>query len=362
MTNQDVIYLYLENCNTPKLPQGFTKIFPNLLALWIENSNLKQLTKNDLAEYKSIGVFVFIKNDIEFLAGNLFEDFENLVVISFTDNKLKTIEPNILDGLNKLSYVGLRSNTNYNIQFSSTGAARTDYLTMQELKDELFKKFFDSESPEIKNFVQKLQTSIEQLKSSNKKLREKVQNLEESEKDLKAELKKWNERKNLLADIQNFIDNQKYRDLQIQISDREFKVHKFLFAARSPTLADKFLENPEAENLNLPDIAVDTFEDILHFIYTDELPSDENTDFVKLYGAASMLKINLLIDFVAPKVMENINQKNAVEVLILSNKFKNYEMRQKAFEEIKKVNPDLSDNWIDKPEKVKKFIQVFGGN
>lgn len=49
-----------------------------------------------------------------------------------------------------------------------------------------------------------------------------------------------------------------------------------------------------------------------------------------------------------------------MEAYMLSNKFNNTELRIKAFTEIKKLHPDLSDNWIDKPDKVKKFIEVFG--
>jgi len=386
--DQDVQCVRFENCTVPKLPQGLTKIFPNLKGIWINNSKLEQITKNELAEYKSLEMFVSISNKVEFLAGNLFGDFDNLEIIVFAYDKLKIIEPNILDELNKLNYVNFRSNVNFNACYSSTGDA--EYSKIEELKDELFRKFFPNNSPEIKNFVKRFQSRVQRLKTSNDKLRDKVQNLENLEKEsreqkelwikkhdqlyqenfglkistnkLKQELEKINKEQFLLTDIQNFLNNQKYSDLQVQIDDKKFKVHKFLLAARSPTLAEKFLANPEAENLNLTDIDVDNFEKILHFFYTDELPDAEDTNYVQLYGAASILKINLLISFSEPKVLENINPENAVEVLFLSNKFNNNEMRQKAFDEIKKDHPDLSDNWIDKPEKVKKFIEVFGEN
>jgi len=373
-TDQDVQCVSFENCTVPKLPQGITKIFPNLKAIWIEHSKLEQISKDDLAEYKNLEMFVCIDNKVKYLAGNVFEDFNNLEIISFYENNLKVVEPNILDGLNKLNYVNFWLNINYNALYSSTGA--TEYSKIMDLKDELFRKFISSESPEIKNFVKRLQLRVQQLKDSNNKLRDEVKVLENSEQilgekydkkivenlELKQELEKSNKQQFLLTDIQNFLNNEKHSDLQIQIDDQNFNVHKFLLAARSYTLAKKILTNPDAENLILTDITVEIFEKVLKFMSTDELPNDEDTNYVQLYGAASMLKIDLMINFAALKVLENITQDNAVEVFFLSNKFKSNEMRQKAFDEIKKAHPEVPDIWIDKPEKVKKFIEVFGKN
>jgi len=59
-------------------------------------------------------------------------------------------------------------------------------------------------------------------------------------------------------------------------------------------MAEIFRNNPEAANLNLVDIPVDIFEIILKFLYTDELPDENETNFVQLFVAANRLQIKEL--------------------------------------------------------------------
>jgi len=53
--------------------------------------------------------------------------------------------------------------------------------------------------------------------------------------------------------------------------------------------------------------------------------------------------------------------KNALEVFKLSNKYEHYELRQTAFNEIKKVYPkyDFKDDWVSNFEFVIKIIEHF---
>ena len=62
----------------------------------------------------------------------------------------------------------------------------------------------------------------------------------------------------------------KFKDFSIKIEDREFKVHKFLLAARSPTLAEMIKNNPDADELQLVDISVEIFEKILKYLYVSK--------------------------------------------------------------------------------------------
>ncbi|XP_070507844.1 uncharacterized protein [Chironomus tepperi] len=165
----------------------------------------------------------------------------------------------------------------------------------------------------------------------------------------------------LNLEIKTFLQNQNFKDFRIQIDDCEFQVHKFILAARSPTIADFMLQNSNADFLILDDISVGIFEKILTFIYTDELPlDDKDINYLQLFAAANQLDIAELKKFAASKIMDNIDQQNAVEILMLGNKHKHYEMKQKAFEEIKKSYPEFPPIWMDKPKKVKDFIEVFG--
>ncbi|CAG9810390.1 unnamed protein product [Chironomus riparius] len=420
-TNKDVKYLNIAKCKLKKIPKDITNTFPNLEVLDIEDTNLEEINRVDLLEYKNLKGFYCDRNLVKFLPGNLFEDFNNLESISFNGNKISVIEPNILDGLNKLDLVDFSNNVSYDCCFSKNEKS-TD-ITLNDLRQKLIETFYSSDPENIKKYVRKFRNKIHKLTDSIQKLNIKVYRLEvakqklkstnarckvteadlnqmvckleENErtlstenKSLKAEnqelqnkaakiaknqIKLQNEIQELVktknidnnkitlnSDIKKFLQNQNFKDFCIQIDDRELKVHKFILAARSPTLAEIFLKNPEAENLKLVDITPETFKIILHFMYTDELPGDEKINYLQLYSAAGRLEINELKIFAEPKAFESLNPENAIEILVLSNKFKNNEMREKAFELIKKAYPEVPDVWIDKPEKVKKFIEIFG--
>lgn len=336
-SNADVKYLKIANCGIKKIPQRLSIIFPNLEILEIYNSNLEKIFKVDLEEYKNLKEFYCDQNSLEYLSGNLFEGFNNLERFSFAGNDIKVIEPTILDDLKKLNFVYFNNNDNYNCCFSSDDNSET----LDEFKDKLY-KIFCSNSENVKKIIKKYENKVKRLTASNIKHVAKNQNLEESNRRyrvinqdytassiqsaidqgvLRSEIKRLEDVEKSLTreiqklklnpkehqssfnrDIKNLTKNDNFKDFIIQIDDQEFKVHKFLLAARSPTLADIFLANPEAENLKLVDIAVDTFEKILHFMYNDELPGDKDgVNFLQLYSAAGRLGIDELKNVVAKK-------------------------------------------------------------
>ncbi|KAL7011672.1 hypothetical protein ACKWTF_014386 [Chironomus riparius] len=407
-TNEDVQCVYIINCSIQELPKALLAHFSNIKVVKIENSKLTKLEK--LENCENLEEFSSINNNVEFLPGNLFENCKNIQKVSFPENKLKIIQPNILDGLEKINFVDFRGNINYDCWYSADQASNSS--TINDIREELIKKFITLTSKNNKIFTNKFQNKIKRLKGTRRKLRIKTQNLEQSHKILTEENQKLKKSQQHLqqlvqfmttsedtltanlqklkqsemsykislqlekskhlqnqsqpqssfhTDIKTFLQNQNFKDFRIQIDDREFQVHKFILAARSSTLAEFMTQNPNADFLILEDISVNIFETILMYIYTDELPGDDKCiNYNHLYAAASRLDILELKKFAASKVMDKINQQNAVEVLMLSNKHKHYEMKQKAFEEIKKSYPEFPSIWMDKPKKVKDFIEVFG--
>jgi len=349
-TNMDVLYVEFRYCTVTKVPQGLTKIFPNLTSLVIDGSELKKICKNDLVEYKNLKEFKFYRNEIEFLPGNLFEDFKNLEWISFYKNKLKVIEPNILDGLDKLKYVDFSVNPNYGKCYSTIPNSLPN-ATLDEVKLYLFEKhpkkyelFKDlrTENQLLKESKLKLQTEPEQEKLKSSELTDKLQ-------------------AGFLNDLKAFTQDETTKDFQIQIDDHEFPVHKFLLAARSPTLAEILKNNPEVENLNLVDISVEIFEIILKFLYTDELTDDEGTNFLHLFAAAGKLKIQELMNFAAVKIIQMITEENSLDILKLSNKYNHDEMRFRAFEAFKRKYPNanLKAEFAVDMDKIDKFIEAI---
>lgn len=114
-------------------------------------------------------------------------------------------------------------------------------------------------------------------------------------------------------------------------------------------------------NLNLVDISVETFEVILKFLYTDELPDDDGMNFLHLFATAGKLKIDDLKNFAAKKLINKIKDENSIDILRLSNKYEHNELRICAYENIKKENPKISfrDEWSKNVDTVIEIIEAF---
>ncbi|XP_070493828.1 uncharacterized protein [Chironomus tepperi] len=362
--NEHVESVQFIACSLTKVPQGLTRIFPNLKVLDIFESGLKTITKSDLAEYKNLERIYIEHNKIKFLPGDLFEGFKNLEAIGFRHNNIEVIESNILDGLDKLKYVNFSCNPNYTKCYSQF----SDYspnATLEEVKDELMVIF--CKDPKTINDLLKVKEENMNLKDKNAELNADNQNLKHEIDELNAEVKNLKEEvddvnakvRNLEGQVddvnaqnqklqsenrkfKNFLTDETFKDFQIQIGDHKFAVHKFLIAARSPTLAEILKNNPGLENLKMVDIPVGIFEVILKYFYTDELPGVDGMNILHLYATAGKLKIEELKEYAATKIIQSLDSKNPHEVLKLSNKYNHDEMRYQAYEALKKKYPDVN--------------------
>lgn len=346
-TNAHVNGIIFNKCRLTRVPQGLKKIFPNLRNLSIWDSTLKKVTKDDLADYKNFERIGLCGNKIKFLPGNLFEGFKRLEEVAFNGNQIELIEPNILDGLTNLKIVDFEKNPAYTKCYSNLPGWISS-ATLQDVKDELFVRFYRDRNNI--NDLLKVEEENLALKRSVNELLEKID----------VQNKKCS--KDMQSEIGNFIKNDKlFKDFNIQINDQQFSVHKILLAARSQTLADILSNNPDVENLNLHDIPEEVFEIILHFLYTDEFPKENNVNFLTLFMAAARLKINMLKDFAAKKLLKIIDAKSAFTILKLSNNYNHDELRQAAFVEIKNDHPkiEFKDDWANDPELVRKIIDAF---
>jgi hypothetical protein len=210
------------------------------------------------------------------------------------------------------------------------------------------------------NENQKLKAENEELKNQNQLLQNSEMELKTINEKLEIDIEKSLKDQKICGDLKTLIQSDEVlRDFNIKIDDQQFPAHRIFLAARSPTLAEILLNNPEADSINLVDISVDIFKDILNFLYTDEFP--DAADFVKLFAAAGRLKIDELKNFAGEKILELFDDFNALEILCLANKYGHDEMRRRAFEEIKKMYPkiDFKDEWSMDIKKIEKAIDSF---
>ncbi|CAG9811160.1 unnamed protein product [Chironomus riparius] len=345
-THDEVKEILFNNCQITKIPQGLTKTFPNLNIINIYHSNLKNLVKADLEEYKNIKKFTVFDDLIDIVPGDLFENCKKLEKIVMNFKSLTVVEPDILDRLDKLKYVDMSEYGFYDSATSNPSAS----TNLDQIKTNLFDRFFKHDEVFIKNFVRRLQRKVH--------YQPRFIPVPRPGQTVEEHIKLQNE---FYSDIKAFTLDDTTKDFQIQIDKHDFPVHKFLLAARSPTLAELLKNNPEVENLNLVDISVEIFEIILKFLYTDELPGDDETNFLHLFAAAGKLKIKKLMNFAANKLNDMIDEENVLEIFKIACKYEQQELKQKAFGLIKEKYPKskFKDEWIDDAEKVEKLIEFL---
>lgn len=168
----------------------------------------------------------------------------------------------------------------------------------------------------------------------------------------------------ILADLKKIFNDDNFKDMTVKVSygsnEKEFKVHKILFAARSSVIAEEIKKSPaEKYELSLTKIPLPIFENLLEFIYNDTPPADE-ADLINIYAAAGQLNIVELKNLTAVMLMDKIDEKNALKILELSNKYGNEELRKRAFEKIKEILPEykMSNEFSKNPEKIKVLLEM----
>lgn len=159
-------------------------------------------------------------------------------------------------------------------------------------------------------------------------------------------------------DLQKFLSLDEFKDFKIKINNREFKIHKLIFAARSELFAEMIKANPEAEDLELQDISVDTFECVIEYVYTDKPPRTQN--LIEVFAAAGLLKIKGLKNIAAGLLILSINNeadlKNLFKIYNFAHKFEHGKLRLKAFEGIKKQI--TGSKLMDEPEELRKIVEA----
>lgn len=311
------------DCKLFEVPNRLSETFGYLETLSIRNCFLKEIKRAELSEFRHLRQLFIISNEITHLAADLFNDLKQLEAISFYQNKISIIEPGLLDSLGNLKFADFRQNININTCLAAspyTHPMGDNYTRISTLN----------------NLIALIALDCAKMKNVKK-----------------------TKGTGLTEDIQKFIPIESFKDLTINAGGAQFRVHKFLMAARSPKLASMLLENQNARELTLTEISSEVFADVLDFICHEKFPSDE-MNLMEIYEAAGKLQINELKNFCAEELMEVINDENALDILLMSNKYENHELKMKSFEAIKKMFPDkkFKNELADDPETIKKMLFV----
>lgn len=143
-----------------------------------------------------------------------------------------------------------------------------------------------------------------------------------------CEIKIMNSKINLLAincptKLEKLLENQDFSDTVLKVCGQKLKVSKAILAAKSPVFYAMFCHNTKETKENLiriDDFSFDVIKDMVKFIYTGNIENFEN-HVDDLLAAADKYCIEDLKTFCCNYFQEKLNVENAVEILILSNRF-----------------------------------------
>lgn len=139
-SDSDVQFLFFIWFKGDRIPEGFGRIFPNILGILGTKNGLKELTVDDLKAFKHLKYLKFNDNQLRTLKSDLFSGNPDLQYVDFSQNELSYVGANIFDSLSNLSYVNL--NHNYlllNISHMEENTTRG----IEGLKKNLTQKFND---------------------------------------------------------------------------------------------------------------------------------------------------------------------------------------------------------------------------
>lgn len=341
--------------NLRQFPLNFPQYFEYVNRIHISNCGIEKISRADLAELENLKEIHLKHLEIREIPSNLFFGLRKVEVVNLSNNEINFIGKNAFKDLPKLSYVDLRGNPSIDDLFVDTKCAKNfsvhaSYNRIRSLKE--LQVFIDENfHSEVENFFQ-----VQTLGNEDENLQDEAAAVVPSAPPFDGIFFP----ENVYRDMNKLIKFKDFKDFTIKIKEKEFKAHKLMLAARSPTLAEIFKENPKLDEIIFEDIEVEVFEILIIYIYDDILPDKYDDKSLKVFAAAGKLKLHYLKNHVGKILYDNLNPENSFEILKFASKYNCGELRRKSFIEFKKLFPDkkIKDDLINHLDKLKKLLDA----
>nr|CAD7444393.1 unnamed protein product [Timema bartmani] len=125
----------------------------------------------------------------------------------------------------------------------------------------------------------------------------------------------------LSDDLGLLFENQKFSDVSLFVSGREFQAHKAILAARSPVFAAMFeheMEERKQNRVDIKDVEIEVMREMLRFIYTGKATNLEKMAD-DLLAAADKYALERLKVMCEEALCTNLSIDNAADTLILAD-------------------------------------------
>lgn len=151
-------------------------------------------------------------------------------------------------------------------------------------------------------------------------------------------------RDGILSQLEQFYDNQSFKDITFLVKGQEFHAHKVILNIRSPVFAAMFRdeEQESVRRLNVVGIEPEIFKKVLRFIYSDKVDNLKETA-TDLYHAAEKYKLTKLKSMCHKYIMEHISLATFEKSLEVAETHSLADIKQKCIEFVTK-NLELLDD------------------
>jgi hypothetical protein len=323
-TNGDVEGIFFTGAKVGFVPRGLHLIFPRLNGLMIGNCGLKEISRKDLDGLENLETLFLCDNQLTSLPRDLFVNMKKLKRVLFSRNKLEFVSSQMLQPLleSGATWVDFTNNTKINATYRSGKSGSV--ASLQDLMKEIDEK---CEKPVKDPAKGTLNDDFDEYKNK------------------------------VFTDLWK---TGKFSDFVIIAEGpKEFAVHRSVLGTRSSGFAEMFENNFDQKELKIENLAAESVEQFLRFIYTGELSEKFNTK--EVFALAAKFKIEALKSYCEEIILQELDPSNAFKVFNLGQRYSSDEMKRQAFEEIKKMFPliDLHENLINMPEEMKKVEDMI---
>lgn len=139
----------------------------------------------------------------------------------------------------------------------------------------------------------------------------------------------------LSDDLKAIYASSLHADVTINAEGSTVRVHKTLLCARSPVFA-KMFETPMDESVkntvDIPDLQLSVLKDMVAFLYTGTLSSDDFDSVYALYYAADKYDVTSLRNTCVDVLLSKMDVTNACRVLVLAEQHSNGELKKSAMD------------------------------
>lgn len=139
----------------------------------------------------------------------------------------------------------------------------------------------------------------------------------------------------IVEDFSNFFENSSLQDVVFIINENEVSAHKQILAARNSVFRTMFESDMlERENgkVEIADIELNIFKQLLLFIYSGRVDSDDLEVWLKLIVAADKYSITSLVKICEKLISAHFTASNVIDVFAIADLVKAAMLKEKCIE------------------------------